>query len=145
MTTSRSVRALAACAAMALAGCASKKGPVYHPFVDRWGNWPVAEDFELRVSTLGMSQLRYELWHVPSGRILAKDTGPDSKGWFFLWDDRNRLWAHAKDMGVMVWIPTEAGRLTRHRVTRGDPMLLTMPPEVAQRLPGWVRQSLALQ
>ena len=81
---------------------------------------------------------------VPSGRLLAKDTGRDSRGWFMVWDVRGRLWAHWDDLGTVVWTATDGGRLTRHRLTRGDPLLLEMPAEMSERLPPWVKDTLAL-
>ena len=128
----------AAAMSLAMAGCGAR-GPVYQRFVHRWGTYSVGEGMELRVSTLGMSQMRYELWHVPSKRVLVSDVGRDSRDWFFVWDDRGRLWGHWNSGGTMVWIPSKGGGLSKHRLSKGDPMLNDLPPEVSKHMPQWVK------
>jgi hypothetical protein len=133
----------AAAVYLAFAGCAAKR-PVHQRLVDRWGIYSVDEGFQLRVSTLGMSQMTYELWHLPSQRLLVKDLGRATRGWFFMWDDRDRLWAHCDDAGTVVWVASPSGRFLKNRLQKGDPLLNQMPPEVSAHLPQSVKQSLAL-
>ena len=77
---------------VAMSGCAGGK-PNHQSVVRGGGSHAVDEDVELRISAVGMTQMRYELWHTQTDRRLISDMGRDSKGWFFVWDDRDRLWA----------------------------------------------------
>jgi len=129
--------------AAALSGCAAK-GPAYQRTVSYWGNWSLDDEVRLRVSAVGMTQMRYELVHEATGRTLLVDYGRDTKGWFFVWDDQDRLWAHWADLGTVVWVPVGEGRYERHWLHRGSEELRDMPPEVSQRLPEFARASLGL-
>lgn len=134
---------LAAAVLLANAGCGTK-GPAYKRFVDGWGSFPVDDGVELRVSAFGMSQMRYELRHVPSDRVLLRDVGGDARGWFFVWDDQSRLWAHWSDVGTVVWVRMPSGGFMKQTLSRGDPLLNDLPPDVSEHLPRWVKQSLGL-
>lgn len=132
-----------AMASWAPAGC-SARAPQYHNVVTRWGTYPLDGVLQLQVSSLGLSQMRYELRHVPANRVLISDIGRDTKGWFFVWDDRGRLWAHWADLGTVVWMPVAGGRFERHVLKPGAAWLGDVPPDVAQRLPDWARRSLGV-
>ncbi len=135
---------MAAAMSLAIAGC-SAKGPAHKRFVDSWGTYSVADGVDLRVSAFGMSQMRYELRHVPSDRVLVSDVGGHG-GWFFVWDDGGRLWAHWDDVGTVVWVPvgSSSGGFVKHKLSRGNPLLNDVPPDVFEHLPQWVKQSLGL-
>ena len=128
----------------ALAGCAGSKGPRFQRVITHWGTYAVDDGVQLQVSTLGMSQMRYELRHVPSNRVLISDVGRDTKGWFFVWDDRGRLWAHWADLGTVVWVPVSGDGFQRQILVPGSSLPRDVPPEVLQHLPGWARKSLGL-
>lgn len=128
-------------AAAVMTGCAART----NPNVIRWyGTHSLGDHVELRVSTLGMSQIQFELRHTGSGRVFVNDVGTDTNGWFFVWDDHQRLWAHFNDLGTYVWVPDQ-GRFEKHRVQRGSTFAKHLPPDVRENLPDWSKQSLGVQ
>ena len=128
--------------AIGLGGCSSTKGP--DGFVNWYGSHMVSDDLQLNVTSVGLSQIRYELRHVPSDRVLITDYGVDGRGWFLVWDEDNRLWAFWREKGTVVYLPRGEGKFARHRIKRNSPILRQMPASVAQNLPDWTKESLGL-
>jgi hypothetical protein len=125
------------------AGCGPK--PITHQnVVSHWGTYHVDEDMQLRVSAVGMTQMRYELRHQPTNRLLISDYGLDSRGWVFVWDDLDRLWAHWAELGTVVWVPQEEGRFEKVWLTPDSEMIGEMPAEFASQLPASARRDLGL-
>jgi len=129
--------------AATVAGCSSK--PSYVSVVRWYGTHSLDEQVELQVSTLGLSQIQFELVHVPTDRMILRGTGSDAKGWFFVWDHQKRLWAHWNDRGTYVYMPDAAGRWSGHQVTRDSEFVRQVPPLVFDTMPVWVRQTLGLR
>ncbi len=126
-----------------LAGCGgSGKRP--EGFVNWFGTHSIEDGVELKISTVGMSQIRYEMRHLPTDRVMISDVASDTRGWFLVWDEDDRLWAHWNDGGTVVWVPRGNGRFEKHRLTRDSPLIREMPPSVTDNLPDWTRQSLGL-
>ena len=55
-----------------LSGCGASKSP---RLVNWYGSYAVDEEMQLKVTTLGMSQIQYELRHRPSDRVIIKSSG----------------------------------------------------------------------
>lgn len=126
---------------VAMAGCAK---PQNSRVVNWYGSYAVDPEMQLKVTTLGMSQIQYELRHRPSDRVVVRSTGSSFQGWFFVWDDAGRLWGYWNDLGTVVWIPDGAGQFQRHVVYRGSPLLRQVPADFAANIPDWARRSLGI-
>ena len=126
---------------VALAGCGSKQNP---RLVNWYGSYAVDEEMQLKVTTLGMSQIQYELRHRPSNRVIVKSSGSSFKGWFFVWDEAGRLWGYWNDLGTVVWIPDGTGQFQPHTLSRGSPLLQEVPSEVAANMPEWAKRRLGI-
>lgn len=136
------------CAALAglvlvLAGCGGAKGTKAQVF-DWYGSYTLEQDLTLRVESMGMTRMQYELTHEPTNRVLVRDVATDTDGWFLVWDEEGRLWGHWDDVGTFVWVRTGARRFERQHVIPGSPLVREMPRAVAQKLPDWAKQSLGL-
>ena len=126
---------------VALAGC----GAAHNPRVVNWyGSYAVDEEMQLKVTTLGMSQIQYELRHRPSDRVIVKSSGSSFQGWFFVWDEAGRLWGYWNDLGTVVWIPDDTGQFKPHTLYRGSPLLREVPREVAANMPEWAKRRLGI-
>jgi hypothetical protein len=129
--------------AAAVTGCAAKST---HVSVVTWyGTYSLDEQVELQVSSLGLSQIQFELVHRPSDRMFLSDVGSDAKGWFFVWDHQKRLWAHWIDRGTFVYLPDADGRWRKHPVTRDSKFVRQVPPVVFDAMPAGVRRSLGIR
>ncbi len=126
---------------VALAGCGSKQNP---RLVNWYGSYAVDEEMQLKVTTLGMSQIQYELRHRPSNRVIVKSSGSSFKGWFFVWDEAGRLWGYWNDLGTVVWVPDGAGQFKQHTLYRGSPLVKEVPRDVAANMPDWAKRSLGI-
>lgn len=127
----------------ALGGCSGKVAP--GPKMVSWyGSYPLNQEIELEVTAHGMSQMEYLLRHGPTDRVLLSDVGSDRDGWFFIWDDQDRLWAHWDDIGTFVWTPSSYLHYERHRLGPDSPLVSTMPSYVREKLPAWARKSLKI-
>ncbi len=124
-----------------LAGCGNRQSP---RLVNWYGTYAVDEEMQLKVTTLGMSQIQYELRHRPSDRVVVKSSGSSFQGWFFVWDEAGRLWGYWNDLGTVVWVPDGTGELKRHTLYRGSPLLKQVPSEVAANMPDWAKRSLGI-
>ena len=124
-----------------LSGCGASKSP---RLVNWYGSYAVDEEMQLKVTTLGMSQIQYELRHRPSNRVIVKSSGSSFKGWFFVWDEAGRLWGYWNDLGTVVWIPDTTGEFQSHTLYRGSPLLNDLPREVAANMPDWAKRSLGI-
>ncbi len=129
--------------AAAVAGCSGK--PKYTRVVTMYGTHSLDDQVELQVSTLGLSQIQFELVHRPTDRVFLRDVGSDAKGWFFVWDHKKRLWAHWNDRGTYVYVPDAGGRWGKHQVTRDSEFVRQVPPLVFDTMPAWVRESLGVR
>ena len=123
----------------ALAGCGETKR-----MVNWYGSYNVDGEMQLSISTLGLSQIQFELKHIPSERVIVSDVGSSKKGWFFVWDKNERLWAHWDNTGTVVYLPGRDGQFRKYAVTRGHPLLDSMPPEFSDQLPKWAKRSLGI-
>ncbi len=124
-----------------LGGCAGSKS---RRLVNWYGTYAVDEEMQLKITTLGMSQIQYELRHRPSDRVIVKSSGSSFQGWFFVWEDAGRLWGYWNDVGTIVWIPDNAGEFQSHTLYRGSPLLKDLPREVAAHMPDWAKRSLGI-
>ncbi len=124
----------------AMAGCGSSTKRM----VNWYGSYKVDGEMQLSISTLGLSQIRFELKHIPSERVIVSDVGSSKKGWFFVWDENERLWAHWDNTGIIVYLPGRDGQFRKYAVTRGHPLLDSMPPEFSDQLPKWAKRSLGI-
>lgn len=127
--------------AVAMSGCSSAENP---RLVDWYGSYAVDAEMQLKVTTLGMSQIQYELLHKPSNRVIVSSTGSSFEGWFFFWDETGRLWGYWNDVGTVVWIPDRGGQFQRHVVYPGSPLLKEVPAELAANMPDWAKRSLGI-
>jgi len=123
-----------------LAGCGAKTKRM----VNWYGSHYVGDEMQLSVSTLGLSQIQFELKHVPSERVIVSDVGSSKKGWFFVWDKNERLWGHWDNTGTVVWLPGRDGRFRKYAVNRGHPLLDSAPDEFTKQLPEWAKRSLGI-
>ena len=123
----------------ALAGCGKSKR-----MVNWYGSYNVDGEMQLSISTLGLSQIQFELKHIPSERVIVSDVGSSKKGWFFVWDKNERLWAHWDNTGTVVYLPGRDGRFRKYAITRGHPLLDSVPREFSDQLPDWAKRSLGI-
>ena len=126
---------------VALAGCGTRHNP---RLVNWYGSYAVDDEMQLKVTTLGMSQIQYELRHRPSNHVVLRSSGSSFQGWFFVWDEAGRLWGYWNDLGTVVWIPDGAGEFKPHTLYRGSPLLKEVPREVAANMPDWAKRSLGI-
>ncbi len=124
-----------------LAGCGARKSP---RLVNWYGTYAVDEEMQLKVTTLGMSQIQYELRHRPSNRVILKSSGSSFQGWFFVWDEAGRLWGYWNDLGTVVWVPDRTGNFQRYTVRQGSPLLNEVPKELAANMPDWAKRRLGI-
>jgi len=126
---------------VALAGCGNRQSP---RLVNWYGTYAVDDEMQLKVTTLGMSQIQYELRHRPSDRVVVKSSGSSFQGWFFVWDEAGRLWGYWNDLGTVVWVPDRSGQFQRHTLYNGSPLLREVPTELAANMPDWAKRRLGI-